>query len=191
MKNLNVAIAFLLLAFSGQTWAVLIDFDAFAQGSFNSGTEDGFQIDTSLQGRIVNNGNPGNKLDLANDGTMTIALTDIGGGSFRFDSTDLIDYSNDFGDFIEIRGLFNGVLVGSEGFALSLLNTFENFAANGLSGLTIDRLEIDLVLNAGNDEGIDNIALTRSAITPVPEPAAIALFGLGIAGLGWSRHKKA
>jgi len=42
----------------------------------------------------------------------------------------------------------------------------------------------------GYDVGIDNIAFSVSSTT-VPEPGSLALLGLGLAGLGWSRRKKA
>lgn len=41
--------------------------------------------------------------------------------------------------------------------------------------------------------GIDNVRFgkTGEVIVPTPEPASIALLGLGFAGLGWSRRRKA
>jgi hypothetical protein len=43
----------------------------------------------------------------------------------------------------------------------------------------------------GYSFGLDDINVTLSGGNPVPAPATLALFGLGLAGLGWSRRKKA
>ncbi len=38
---------------------------------------------------------------------------------------------------------------------------------------------------------IDNVIATGSSVQPAPAPATLALFGLGLIGLGWSRRRQA
>ncbi len=55
---------------------------------------------------------------------------------------------------------------------------------------TSHRLDFRLTTGANAYLGIDGISLSQTDAS-VPTPATLALFGLGLAGLGWSRRKKA
>jgi hypothetical protein len=76
-------------------------------------------------------------------------------------------------------------------------NFWDNWVSQSIdfsaSGATADLLFSTFGLNAaGYDVGLDNVTIRQISDVTVPEPASIALFAAGLAGLGWmSRRRKA
>ena len=73
-------------------------------------------------------------------------------------------------------------------FGSSLSNGGASASLTGSNQITVSWANNNFDCNAGNCGGIE-IEITPNH-SEVPTPATLALFGLGLAGLGWSRRKQ-
>ena len=84
----------------------------------------------------------------------------------------------------EFRAILDGSIV--ETFSnTSIQSQYNNYF--GFTDILFDRLELDYE----SQFNVDSLAYNLAASSEAPIPATFGLFGLGLAGLGWSRRKKA
>jgi len=118
-------------------------------------------------------------LDLAGATALSASLEiftagiDLGSGAtLSFNSTSI-------GTYVEPSGLENMAKTLFFAIPIGLLSNPDSLSfslSSGSDGFIIDYLELTVVTDSG---------------AAVPAPATLALLGLGLAGLGWSRRKKA
>jgi hypothetical protein len=104
-------------------------------------------------------------------------IRDGGNPLFNFDSLNV--YQKDLGATqIVVTGKLSNAVVATDTFTTSSTNfSYTSANALNLAGQTIDRLDIDLrgfVDTLSRFEGVDNVV-----VTPVPEPASLALLVIG------------
>lgn len=128
---------------------------------------------------------------------------DIGADTIRLTCTGNSGCDNDPPDFSPAIDSYVfedldwvGVLGSLVGVSFDVSSTANFFVANSTLGFGADFVRLDIDLVAAESAGTTNVGdfllinLATRHIS-VPEPGTLALFGLGLAGLGFARRRKA
>ncbi|MDD5034097.1 MAG: PEP-CTERM sorting domain-containing protein [Methylococcaceae bacterium] len=199
MKYIPLHLFLSLAALAGNSQATVINFDqvprtSISYGNGNPYQESGFQISNSggnssallFWGNLSYNADPkGNTLS-HNYSNSTMTLTRIDGGMFSFNSIDLADVFNaPRGGDVQFNFVFANKTTSQSTVTLPDLAGLHTFTFN-LADLS--RVSWTPLTTNGPFLQLDNIVVDNSS-TSVPEPATFALFGMGLAGLGFARRR--
>jgi len=193
----RVATALCLASMCGVASAITIGFDNLVganEAPYAGSSEDGFGV-TPTDGSWFEAhffGNPvpsifAGPIDLVSP-SNTVTVTRTGLGNFTFSSVDLACNNAPSCPF-EVSGqrdgafvlFFDGFVTGGPPFGFFT-------QINPLPGLVVDTLEITIRTTSATSINLDNIVVVE--VQDAPEPVTLALLGLALAGLGFSRRRR-
>lgn len=196
MKN---SICFILCSLALSANATVIDFDSQPEQYFVSPIIEGdYVFASNFDGLGTNNNSnwPSNGtmhlMSWTNSGTSSGFNLTSNAGLFDVQSFDFVGgYVTEFRPVssLTVNGWLDGALVNSFSFdaGTDFLN-YTSYTTLNTIFTGIDSLEVE-AFGASNRAQYDNFVV--NAATSVPEPAGIALLALGLAGIGFSRKRKA
>jgi len=191
MKKIQYSLSIVLLSFASfAAHATIIDFE-------------GLSIDTSVSNQFASDGiifGGGNLVALDNDsralcasppsciGDIDMTFVDPSDGTTAattdFLSFKIGDPGGDLDEWLISVFDINNVLLEARAVVETAF-TIQSFSYTGIHGALIEWTSPSTF-----GYTIDDVTFNAPTISTVPEPAAIALLGLGLAGLGFSRKKK-
>jgi len=213
MPNFRTALFAAALAFCAQTQAAVITFNNLAgtnvpgsvyvysnqytQMRNQSATVDGFTFASTVDEIFMRSGyaNGGDTGYDAYNGTdflmtySTVTMRNVTATPFSVNSLDLVNWSG-YGLTATLKGTrMDGTTITQlinldtrPNNSKTVGNDFTNYALSGFTGLKSFSIGSD----SGNWVALDNIA-----VNAVPEPASLAILGLGLGALAIARRRKA
>lgn len=186
MKRLFTCLFACFLVGSANAGTIFLDMDSISTGS----TLDTSPLTTTegiitFSGEITSFTDP--EFTAAGASGQNLDIVGVGGGatlSFDFDVTSFeFIFGGNIGEFsIEAKDISNNIV---DSFFQTSTSSGEFAGPLTLSGTGIRSIFWNDT--QGGFAPIDNITITTGS---VPEPASLALLGLGLAGIGFSRKKK-